>query len=1149
MYTFYSKFLVQPPGRTVKKILLIMKLSSLLLITVILHVSAKTSAQKVTLLAKNAPLVEIFNQIRAQTGYDFAVTSATLMDARPVTIEVKNAELHDVLEKIFDKQPLDYSIENKSVIVSRKVPSIVENVKSKAARLFHLPAPVKGRVVDTLGMPLIGATVILKGTNYRAFTDNDGNFVFPSVPHGRYTLAISYVGYAKVEMNITVDGQELNFFIITRLTASSLDKVQIVAYGKESKRFSVGTVHTVSAEAIEKQPVTNPLLTLQGQVPGLSVIAMNGVPGSTTLLQVRGQNGLATSQNFKPYDQPLFLVDGVPFAPQNVNINQLSNLATSQSFSGGINQATGLGAFNGINPNDIESITILTGANATAIYGTKGSNGVVLITTKKGKAGKTTVDINVNSQVNQVARPVKLLSTGQYIQLRKQAYELDEIEPSGDPNNYSGFAPDLFLFDQGKYTNWQKVIQGNSTHNSDIHLSVSGGTENSTFMVSGGYTRSDYNYPGNFADQRYSLHSALTAASANKKLTLSLIADYSYDQNNSAGMGGSAQVIMAPNTPDLRDADGNLVWNYKGVPFENNFYASLLCPTNLETYNFNSSFNINYELIKGLTIGANVGFSRNTNAEHSIAPKIAQYPSSYAQSNAAFANGAAQDINIEPQINYEKNMRKSMLTVLLGGTYEKNTTNTYQVQAYNYSNDNFLNSINGATSLTSWDGQGLYKYVALFGRLKYIYNQKYILEFSGRRDGSSNFGPGRQFGTFGSAGAGWIFSEEKGFENTLPFISFGKLSGSYGTTGQNASQSYQYQPLYSPYPYGNTTPFQDIKQIIPVNLYNPDFHWATKRSIDLSLALGFFADRLLLNATYYRQRQDDQLVAYPLAGQAGFSTVFENQDATVQNKGWEFTLSSSNIKTRNFTWTSNFNLTFNRNKLLSFPNLESSSYAQQYVVGQPTSVMFGYKYKGVNPATGLFEFYAADGTPTSSPKYGTAATGGDMVVIGNRETKYMGGFGNTLTYKRLSLYVFCQFNSSMQPNALSALYNNSVPGYQANVPAYILGKYWTAPGQNAEIQRLASSYNSPYVDPVYKFVQSTGAYSNVTYLRVKTASLSYDLPEAWLAKAHIKNGSVFANAQNLFTFSDYKFGDPEQPGNFAAFPLQRILAFGLNLKL
>jgi hypothetical protein len=341
--------------------------------------------------------------------------------------------------------------------------------------------------------------------------------------------------------------------------------------------------------------------------------------------------------------------------------------------------------------------------------------------------------------------------------------------------------------------------------------------------------------------------------------------------------------------------------------------------------------------------------------------------------------------------------------------------------------------------------------------------------------------------------------------------------------------------------------FQNIKQGYPYNLYNPDFQWATKKSLNLALDLGFFNNRLLLNATYYRDREGNQLIDYPLPAQAGFPSVFGNLNAIIQNQGWEFTASSNNIKTKDFTWTTNFNLTFNRNKLLSFPTLASSSYSGQYIIGQPTSIVMGYRYKDVNPTTGLFEFYDKNGNVTSTPNYGTAATGGDQVQIANREVNYMGGFGNNFTYKHFSLYVFCQFSSGDAPNYLSGVYSVNHPGSMQNQPEAILNNYWKAPGDHTTLQRLASSYNSSLAS-AGDFVGSSGAFSNDTYLRVKTAALSYALPDAFLQKVHIKGGSIYVNAQNLLTITNYKVGDPEQPGSYTSFPLQRIVAFGLNLK-
>jgi TonB-linked SusC/RagA family outer membrane protein len=1154
MYKIYSEHFVLPPGFT-KKLLLFMKLTTLMLILALMQVSASTLAQKVTLSERNASLTTIFEQIRNQTGYDFAYTTSTIKAARPVTIDVKNEDLKEVLDKIFVGQPLNYTIENKSVVVSIKDVSIFDQLSDKVKTILNIPTEIVGIVTDTLGQPLVGASVSIKGTNFNTHTDSKGGFSFPNMPQGNYTLVVSYVGYEKLETSITNTGKYEHLAFALRLAVSPLDQVQVIAYGTESKRFSVGSVSTVAAEDIERQPVTNPLLALQGQAAGLVITSTGGIPGSQVTVQVRGQNTLLNNTinnytNLKPYDQPLFIIDGVPFASQNNNINQIASLVSTQTYTGGNIQAGGgFSPFNSINPADIESISILKDADATSIYGTQGSNGVIIITTKKGNPGATHFDLNVNTSFNSAADPVQMLNTQQYLQLRKDAYAADGVTPGSDPNNYLGYAPDLSIFDQNKYTNWEKVIDGKTTNNTDVHGSLSGGTVNNTFMMSAGYDRSTYNYPGDFADQRFTFHSNIHHLSTDKRLTVDMTTDFGYDQNNSAGYGGGQDIVLPPNLPGLLSPSGGLIWNYQGVDLtQDQFYSGLQQPTNLQNYNFNGAFHISYKIVDGLAIGADVGYNRNTTSEHSINPISSQNPAGYnVIATSTFANNTYQTINIEPQIKYNKTFGKGIFSAVVGSTYKKNTNYSNYMEGSGYSNDNLLGSINGATTLSAMDNSNIYKYSAGFARLNYIYNSEFILDLTGRRDGSSNFGPGQQFGNFGAVGAGWIFTEEKIFKKSPSILSYGKLSGSYGTSGSDGIQAYQYNTLYKIIPY--VPAFQGIIPTSPYNLYNPDYSWALKKSLNVALDLGLFNNRLLFNATYYRDRESNQLVNYPLPIQSGIASVLGNLDATVQNQGFEFSINSTNIKTKYFSWKTNFNLSFNRNKLISFPDLANSSYSSQYVIGQPTSIVYGYRYKDVNPATGLFEFYTKDGAVTSNPAYGPASIGGDEVPIANQEVRYTGGFGNNFSYKQFSLYVFCQFSSQNAPNYLAEEYTTNQLGTEYNQPTAVLGNYWKAPGDVAQLQRLASSQSSAAIYPsAIKFSQSSGVYSDDTYLRVKTVSLSYQLPDAFLKKMHIKGGSVFMNGQNLLTFTDDKVGDPELPGSFTSFPIQRILAFGLNLK-
>jgi TonB-linked SusC/RagA family outer membrane protein len=1134
------KFLCPSPEFLTKTVR-VAKLIGFMMLAACLQLSAKGYSQTVTLTKTHVSLVFVFQEIQKQTGYNFLYTYEDVDKAGMIDVNLSNTPIQEALETCLRDKPLTFSIVEKTVVIKQR--TVTPKIVVPLAQPADAPPPpviVRGHVADSLGNPLVGATVMIKGTHDGTKTNVKGDFELKDPPKGA-VLVISYTGYVRTEI---IANPDVIHYVFLPKSQDILDAPVIQAYGTTSRRFNVGSIVTVDAEAIARQPVTNVLLALQGQAAGLAVNATSGVPGSKVQLQLRGQRTiLSSTEGFKPYDQPLFIIDGVPFAPQNNNTTQLASLAIQSSFNGGISQFGGLSAFNGINPADIESVSILKDADATSIYGTQGSNGVILITTKKGKAGKTLFNVTANTGFNSSARKLKLLNTQQYLDLRRAAYAADGATPSSDPYDQN-YAPDLTIFDQNKYTDWNKLIVGKTSNNTDIHASASGGSVNDVFIISMGYTRSNFNYPGDFSDQRLTLHANMHHTSTDNRLTLDLGTDYGYGRNNSAMFGTNAMILSPPNTPDLVDAAGNFVWNYKGADlFNYQLYAGLKKTVRSQSHNLNNTLHIAYKILPGLTFSTNLGYNRNQTIEHDKNPGIAQSPA-YRSISATFANNLFQTVNVEPQIDYSGSIGKGLLTVLIGGTYKKNLNNSNTINGYGYANDNFLESINGAATKYVYDNSALYKYAAGFARIRYVYDQKYILSLTGRRDGSSNFGPGNQFGNFGSAGAGWIFSEEKLFKSALPFVSFAKISGNYGTSGSDGIAPYMYQSFWAPL--NGISAFQGVQSTFPQNLYNPDYSWALKKSLNLALDLGFFHDRLLFNATFYRDREGNQLGGYPLAAQAGFASVLQNLNSTIQNKGWEFSLTSNNIKTKDFTWTSNFNISANRNKLLAFPNLESSSYKSQYIIGKPTSMINGYRYKGLNPTTGLFEYYTRDGQTTIDPTYGIASQGGDQVPIADREVKYMGGIGNTFTYKGFSLFVFFQFSSQTAPNWLYSLYSSYFIGITANNQPVQALNYWKHPGDHTELQTLTSSYGSQAYTAVSHFTSSSGAYSNDTYMRLKTLSLSYAVPDNLLKKVHIRDLRIYANAQNLLTFTNYKVADPEQFNDYTAFPLQRIVACGLS---
>jgi len=1135
----YAFNLGVPRLRLPSNLILIMKLVTLMLITSLMQVSAAGLAQNVTLKEKNASLESVISKIRSQTGYDFVFDYRLLENAKGVTVNINNQTLETALQAVFEDQNLEFTIKDKIIVIRKKELSLFDQLKA-TVKSAMFDEQITGTVVDTLNRGLIGASVSLKGPkSYHATTDVTGRFNIPSVAEGTYKITITYIGFQKVEQTLEIrKGQGLNSLeFIMKQATSNMDEIQVIAYGTTTKRFNIGSVATVNAVEIEKHPVSNVLLALQGQVPGMLVTTTSGAPGAAVRVQVRGQNTLYNgNSNITPYDQPLFIVDGVPMASQNNNINLLDGFQ-----NGGFNYSTGLSPFSTLNPGDIESVTVLKDAGATSIYGSQGSNGVILITTKKGKPGKPQLSVSARTGVDFASRLVTMMNTQQYLDMRREAFANDGItDLQGTDPGPSNYAPDLTVFDQTKYRDYANYLLGNSTSNTNVHTSFSGGSNTTNFMISTGFNRQGYNFPGGLSNSVYTLHSGFNYNSPDGRLHVGLIADYAYQNNQASAAASLARNLLTPpNYPDLVDANGSPIWTYNGVALNDyQTFGALKRVGRTQSHNLNNSLSVSYEFLPGLKAKVNLGYNRNTTSEVQQNPLSSMAPGTDV-SYATFGSNNFQTINIEPQLDYVSKLGKGELSVLIGGTYKKNLNDNSIITGTDYGNDALLGSVAAASEITVLDGGNIYKYIGAFGRIGYIYDQKYIVSLTGRRDGSSNFGPNRKFGNFGSAGIGWIFSEEQPVKAFLPFLSFGKLSGSYGSTGTDAVAPYRYQTFWQ----AMFDPFQGTRGYEPANLYNPNYSWDVKKTLNASLDLGFFKDRISLNATWYRSRTDNQLINARLPYQTGYESVIENSPATVQNTGLEFTLSTVNIKTANFKWTTNFNISRNRNKLLKFPDLANSSYSFDYEIGQPITTTLAYRYKGVNPETGIFEFYTKSGEVTSTPAQA------DRERLVDITPEFFGGLGNVLSYKKFSLSFLFQFSKGTTRNWLGALYSQMrVPGQMMNLPVAALAR-WQKPGDITQIQKFTTDPNSAFDAPTRAFVNSTGAYSESTYARLKNVNFSYSLPDRLLKKLSLKGLQVYVNAENLFVISGFEVGDPESVGSLFTLPLQRTIVAGLSLNL
>jgi TonB-linked SusC/RagA family outer membrane protein len=482
------------------------------------------------------------------------------------------------------------------------------------------------------------------------------------------------------------------------------------------------------------------------------------------------------------------------------------------------------------------------------------------------------------------------------------------------------------------------------------------------------------------------------------------------------------------------------------------------------------------------------------------------------------------------------------LQLLAGTTFQQSKATGISLYGSNFSSESLLNSISSAGTITvRYNNYSVYKYNAVFARANYNWQDKYIVDATFRRDGSSRFGPNHRFGNFGAVGAAWLFSKEK-FMANIPVISFGKLRGSYGLTGNDQISNYLYSALYSSAWTGYN--YLGMNTLVQNNISNPELHWETTKKLDIALELGLWDDRILFKTDFYRNRSSDQLVNIALPTQGGFGSYTGNFPAVIQNKGWEFELTTTNIQSKRVRWTTSLNVTINRNKLVSFPNLATSSYSTTYVIGQPIDVQLLYHYTGVDPTTGS-PVLASKG---ATPQY---ATDRIPMSVGH---PYYGGITNNISYKNFTLDFTFQFNHRNGFKNSTLALNFYPYGYTYTNQSTAILDRWTKTGDNAFYPSAGVNYDQAYSN----LYNSDYNWGDASFIKFKTLSLTYNLPKSWLQRVHMSGASIYAQGQNLYTWAKQKYVyDPEttQPGTgsglgtgrYSAFPQLRTMVVGLNL--
>lgn len=1067
---------------------------------------------KVSLDFKEASLSQVFSAIERVTEFEFLMDPGIDQRQDKFTLEVKEKSVAFVLEKVSAKTGLSFRQLNGTILVHIPKPVVAPEKEENSLKADRV---IRGRITDENGEPLPGASILVKGTTFGAVTDKDGNYAL-SVPDNSTTLVISFIGYVQKEIEIV--GRSMIDIIMT-VDVTSLDEVVVsTGYWETNEKMNPGNIAQVTAKEIEQQPISNPLQAIQGRMAGVYVQQVTGVPGGGFNINIRGVNSLREDGN-----APLYLVDGVPFPSQSLE----SDLTSAVNAGGN--------PLSAINPNDIERIEVLKDADATAIYGSRGANGVVLITTKKGQAGKSRLDIRFSQGVGEVANRMDLLNTRQYLEMRNEALMNDgfALPQSFLERRY----PDIYVWDTTRNTDWQKELIGGTAQYTNANVSLSGGSTETRFVIGGGFFRETTVFPDDNDFTRASGRFNLTHSSRDNRLQAIVSASYVTNLSDLPSNDLTNEALKLPaNAPALFDEEGNLNWE-NGT--WNNPLSTTIRRSEDRTDNLVANANISYQVLKGFNLKLIMGFNDLRNDESTTFPLASENPQELTDASTAsttFANGSVKTWIIEPQAQYNKTFGQGELNLLAGATFQNTISERETIRAFGFSSDAFLLNPEAATNLQTENyDYSEYRYNAVFARLNYAWNNKYIINLTGRRDGSSRFGPGLRFGNFGAAGVAWIFTEEEFIKNFLPFLSFGKLRASYGSTGNDQVGDYQYLESFS-----FTDTYGGTRGLTVTRLANPEFSWETVKKLETGLELGIFQDRVFTSISWFRNRATDQLIGLPLSEVTGGDVVQFNFPATVENRGWEFELNTTNISNRQWKWTTAINLTIPENELVEFPDIEEFPFFNnRFEVGRSIAGGSGkfLEFEGVEPETGIYRFrdFDADGAITDFDRQ-------KFVEVGQ---EYFGGVQNSVQFNSFRLDFLFQFVKQNGAHIYS-IYNQA-PGGFSNQPTNVLEDRWRQPGDVSALQRF-SDIGGELVTAYSQFNGSSNErFTNTSFIRLRNVSVSYLLPQSILAKLKAQNLRVFLEGQNLITFTDFEGLDPEVNG-FSIPPL-RIITAGFNITL
>lgn len=1071
------------------KFFLIMRLTIVLLLVGCLQVSAKVSAQKITFNGQNVPLEKVFESIKKQSGYLFFYNYDLLQTAIPVNISVKDMPLEQAMTLLLKNQPFAYSIEDKTIIIRKKA-IVFENVPKPDITAVLPPTEITGQIFSDAGEPLVGAYILLKGTRKVALTNDKGEFTMKldDKESTEGVLIFTYVGYAKQEYKIS--GHRNVSITLQKNNALLEDIVVTNGYTKPKRREDVvGSIATVSAKELQtSRPIESFDKMLEGLVPGMQVVT-NTELGTPVSINIRGQNALSqlsTSNTtaLNTSSQPLFVIDGVPVTEQRKGDEPLAFLNNEQL----------LNPLAGINPNDIETISVLKDAAAIAVYGANGSNGVIIITTKKGKAGKPKLDFGYSGGVSNPINRIKWLSGSQYHDLAKELY----LNEGKDPVTAEKLAGSAEI-----NTDWFGLSSRSGTFN-DFSLQLSGGSEQSQYRVSAAYQSQKSIQLGNDYN-KYAFTIRLDNKVGRKVNVTTTIAP-TFIQKNALSIY-SDLVPIVPNIPSY-NADSTY-YTIVGVP---NPLAVLNQNINYhEGGTLNGNMNVDYAITKNLHYTGNIGANILINKQNIYFSPLNETGRSlngiariYDRTNFTWAT--FHQLNWQPKIN-----DRNKFDILTGFQAQSSTTKLLLGQGSNFTYYR-LNELSAASSRNAASSKSIDNGYSVYGSVQYSLNNKYNVSASGRYDAASIFGNGVNSTVNAALGFGWTISKEA-FLRQSKFLDLLQLRASFGTSGNSRIGSSAAKGLYT---FSNT--YNNQTSSTPSSLPNENLQWEKSNKINVGIDFNF-AKRFRVVVDVYQSIVNNAISSVTVQEATGFSSVLANT-AKMRNSGFDAGINVAILK-GTFTWNTTLNMGYNKNVVLSvndnqqkFGTTDDATVLKSMV---STSAIWGYQFAGINPATGVERFYDVTGKLLETDKnFSTDFPLSNATQIGDRNPSLQGGWINNFSYKgfTLTVNIIYSFGSDILANYRNEWNGNNLDNRNQSVN---LLDRWQKPGDIANFPKL----NRQAISKIF-FVRNSSRYVyNNTYLKLSNISLGYTLPKVIASKLKA-SVTVFVNGTNLLYWNKSK---------------------------